>query len=481
MAISGSVLVVDDEKNIRRTLNLVLEGEGYEVEQAQSGEDALKMFEAHRFDAVMLDVQMPGINGLETLRKIKEAEHDVEVVMMSGHATLADAVEATQLGAFDFLEKPLDRDRVLITLRNCMARRQLTIRVQALSGQKGDPFDMIGQSPGMQHLVREIEKVAPTRGRVLITGESGVGKELVARAIHRMSERRDKTFVRVNCAAIPHDLIESELFGHERGSFSGASQRKRGQFEIADGGTILLDEIGDMSLDAQAKVLRVLENKEMHRVGSERPMTVDVRVLAATNKNLEDEVKAGRFRQDLFFRLNVVPIHVPPLRERGEDVPLLVGAFLAEFCHEYGIRPVKQVAADAMAALQAYAWPGNIRELKNLCERLVIMGSQTIHLNDLPESIAPRSAALGAGVPQSGASFGSSVVAGSIRAALNIPTGSMSLKAFRHEVERAYITSTLKAHNWNVSKTAEVLGVERTNLHKKIKKYGIDREGRISE
>jgi two-component system nitrogen regulation response regulator NtrX len=469
-AMTGSILVVDDEKNIRRTLNLVLDGEGYDVEQAQSGEEALRVVEPQRFDVVLLDVQMPGINGLETLKRLKEAEPALEVIMMSGHATLADAVEATRLGAFDFLEKPLDRDRVLITVRNCMARRQLSIRVQAMAQQE-NPFDMVGQSPGMQHLQREIEKVAPTRGRVLITGESGVGKELVARAIHKMSERREKPFVRVNCAAIPQDLIESELFGHERGAFSGASQRKRGQFEIADGGTILLDEIGDMSLDAQAKVLRVLENREMYRVGSERPMTVDVRVLAATNKDLEEEVKAGRFRQDLFFRLNVVPIEVPPLRERQVDIPLLAGAFLGEFCHEYGIRPAKQLSADAVAALQAYGWPGNIRELRNLCERLVIMGGQHIQLADLPESIAPNKTA----------SVIVNASTGAAQFAAQVPVGSLNLKAFRHEVERTYIESTLRAFHWNVSKTAEVLGVERTNLHKKIKKYGIDRENSLSD
>jgi DNA-binding NtrC family response regulator len=467
---TGSLLIVDDEKNIRRTLNLVLSGEGYDVEQAQSGEEALRVAEPQRFDAVMLDVQMPGINGLETLRRLKELDPQLEIIMMSGHATLTDAVEATRLGAFDFLEKPLDRDRVLITVRNCLSRRQLERRVLALA-QQDNPFDMVGQSAAMQQLQREIEKVAPTRGRVLITGESGVGKELVARAIHRLSERRERPFVRVNCAAIPQELIESELFGHERGSFSGASQRKRGQFEIADGGTILLDEIGDMSLEAQAKVLRVLENREMYRVGSERPMTVDVRVLAATNKDLEDEVKASRFRQDLFFRLNVVPIHVPPLRERASDIPLLAAAFISEFCHEYGIKPAKQLSADAISALQAYDWPGNIRELKNLCERLVIMGGAHIHAHDLPDAIAPLKAATVVVTAADGAA----------QFAAQIPVGSLNLKDFRHQVERTYIESTLRAFSWNVSKTADVLGVERTNLHKKIKKYGIDRDNNLSD
>ncbi|OIP32280.1 MAG: Fis family transcriptional regulator [Deltaproteobacteria bacterium CG2_30_63_29] len=451
----GKVLIVDDEKNIRRTLSMVLEGEDYDVLQAQTAEEGLRLLEGRQFDVVLLDVQLPGINGLEMLRRIRESDNEVDVIMMSGHASLANAVEATRLGAFDFFEKPLDRERVLLTLRNCLARRNLALRVQELQ-DKGGIFEMIGESSAMKQLRREIEKVGPTKGRVLITGESGVGKELVARAVHAISERSSRAFVKVNCAAIPAELIESELFGHERGSFSGATQRKRGKFEIADQGTIFLDEIGDMSLSAQAKVLRILQNGEMSRVGSERPLSVDVRVIAATNKDLQSAVQAQTFRDDLFYRLNVVPIYVPPLRERLADVPLLLNAFLSELSKEYGNRK-KDITQEVVEALTNYNWPGNIRELRNLCERLIIMGADPIGLGDLPEYITPSREA-------------------SSEHMSAIPAGSMSLRDFRHATERSYIESTLRAYGWNVSKTSEVLGVERTNLHKKIKKYDIDRD-----
>ena len=452
---AGSILIVDDEKNIRRTLSMILRGEGYEVLQAQSAEEGLRLLSGREFDVVMLDVQLPGISGLEALRQVKESDSGADVIMMSGHASLANAVEATRLGAFDFFEKPLDRERVLLTLRNCMERRNLVLRVEELA-DKGGVWDMVGESAVMNKIRREIELVAPTKGRVLITGESGVGKELVARAIHALSDRKDRPFVKVNCAAIPTELIESELFGHERGSFSGATQRKRGQFELADKGTLFLDEIGDMSLSAQAKVLRVLQSGELFRVGSERSLNVNVRVIAATNKDLEKEAEEGTFRADLYFRLNVVPIYVPPLRERLTDVPLLVEGFLKDLAEEYNMRR-KTAAPEVLNALAQYTWPGNIRELRNICERLIIMSGDPITLGDLPEYVIPKREPVAA---QTAA----------------VPAGSMSLKDFRNITERNYIESTLRAYGWNVSKTAEVLGVERTNLHKKIKKFDIKRD-----
>ncbi len=448
------ILIIDDEKNIRRTLTMVVEGEDFEVESAASGEEGLARLEESGADVVFLDVLLPGLSGLETLRRVKELDPQIEVVMISGHASLADAVEATRLGAFDFLEKPLDRERVLITLRNALSRRQLSARVQAASGGD-DPFDMIGETPAMRSLRREIEKVAPSRGRVLITGESGTGKELVARAVHRLSPRARGPFIKVNCAAIPSDLIESELFGHERGSFSGAVGRKKGRFELADKGTLFLDEIADMSLSAQAKVLRALQTGEVYRVGSEQPLEVDVRVVAATNKDLPSEIKAGRFREDLYFRLNVVPLKTPPLRERAEDIAVLAESFIGHFCSENGMRR-KGCSPEVHEALRRYAWPGNVRELKNICERLVIMGADPLTAADLPEEIVPRAAL--PGTPT------------------GVAPGSVSLKDFKEIAEKGYIEATMRACAWNVTRAATQLGIERTNLHKKLKALGIERD-----
>jgi two-component system nitrogen regulation response regulator NtrX len=449
------ILIIDDEKNIRRTLGLVVDGEGYACETAGSGEEGLTLLRQSGADVVFLDVQLPGMNGLDTLRALKSADPHVEVIMISGHASLTDAVEATRLGAFDFLEKPLDRDRVLITLRNALSRRHLHLRVEALGDDK-DPWGMIGDAPAMRTLKREIEKVAPTKGRVLVTGESGTGKELVARAIHNLSPRADKTFVKVNCAAIPSELIESELFGHEKGSFSGALNRKRGKFELAHGGTLFLDEIGDMDLAAQAKVLRTLQTGEVYRVGSEQPFQVDVRVIAATNKDLAEAIKDGKFREDLYFRLNVVPLRTPPLRERREDIALMAEAFVREFCDENGMRR-KGLAVEVVEALGRYRWPGNVRELKNLCERLVIMGGDPIALSDVPDHIAPRQDELSL--------------------APRVEPGSMPLREFGELAERHYVEATLRAFGWNVTRAAKALGIERTNLHKKLKALGIERDG----
>jgi two-component system, NtrC family, nitrogen regulation response regulator NtrX len=375
--------------------------------------------------------------------------------MISGHATLQDAVEATRLGAFDFLEKPLDRERLLITLRNCLERRELKQRVQNLLSSREDPIGIIGDSTVMKELLRDIEKVARTKARILITGESGSGKEMVARAVHYLSPRASNPFVKVNCAAIPAELIESELFGHEKGAFTGAVKSRKGRFEMADNGTLLLDEIGDMALPTQSKVLRVLQTGEITPVGGENVRKTDVRVLAATNKDLKEEIAAGRFREDLYFRLNVVPLRAPPLREHADDIPLMIQTFLAHFATEHGIPP-KDLTPEAADYLRAYRWPGNVRELKNVIERLLIMGHDPIEIGDLPEYLVPQRplSQLGPGVPP----------------------GSVGLREFKDLMEKSYIEMTLRANDWNVSRTAEQLGVERTNLHKKIKQFGLERE-----
>ncbi len=450
-----TVLVVDDEKNIRRTLRMVLEGEGYAVEECDTAEEGLA--HAGEADVVLLDVKLPGMSGLDALPRLKP--DDLPVIMISGHGTLADAVQATKSGAFDFLEKPLDRDRVVVTVRNALERRALKREVGVTRAR----HEMIGKSPVMIALFAQIAKVAPTKGRVLITGESGTGKELVARAIHTGSSVPKGPFVKVNCAAIPPELIESELFGHEKGSFTGATARKRGLFEVADGGTIFLDEIGDMSQSAQAKVLRVLQTGELSRVGGESVIKVDTRVIAATNKELADEVKGGRFREDLYFRLNVVPLRAPALRERPEDIPLLASAFVEQCCLENGFRP-KQIDGEVMRKLQAQAWPGNVRELRNLIERLVILSDDVITTADLPE-------------PYSAGSAGALVAAaaGPDGGTGARKFGNVTLREFREEMEKEFILAKLAEHGWNISRTAEALGIERTNLHKKMRAHGITR------
>jgi two-component system, NtrC family, nitrogen regulation response regulator NtrX len=369
----STIFIVDDEKNIRRTVRMVLEGEGFGVEEASSGEEALARLPEVAADVMLLDVQLPGISGLDTIEriaKLKNPESQPTIIMISGHATLADAVRATKAGAYDLIEKPLDRERLMVALRNALERRAMAREVQGLRALADERSEMVGRSQAMMALQAQIAKVAPTRTRVLITGESGTGKELVARAIHRSSAISDKPLVKVNCAAIPKELIESELFGHERGAFTGATARKRGLFEMADGGTIFLDEIGDMVSSAQAKVLRVLQSGEFTRVGGEQTLKVDVRVLAATNRDLQAAVASGEFREDLYFRLNVVPLRAPPLRERGDDVPLLSAAFVELACRENGMK-VKTISDEAVALLSAYPWPGNVRELRNVVERAV--------------------------------------------------------------------------------------------------------------
>jgi len=462
------LLIVDDEKNIRRTLRMVLEGEGYEVHEASSAAETRD--ELHRITpaAILLDVKLGDDNGLELLSALKSSGGDVEssfhdpdvpVIMISGHATVDDAVAATRLGAFDFLEKPLDRNRVVVTVRNACDRRRMQREVSSLRRAVDLRFELLGHSAVMAELKRQIAKVAPTKTRVLVTGESGTGKELIARAIHRNSAVADGTFVKVNCAAIPPELIESELFGHERGAFTGAVAKKRGLFEVAQGGTIFLDEIGDMSLSAQAKVLRVLQTGEYTRVGGEETLSTDARVVAATNKDLEQAVQDGEFREDLFFRLNVVPIHSPALRDRKDDIPLLVEAFVAECCDDNGFA-TKHVDDAVLDRLSAYDWPGNVRELRNVVERLVIMSDEVVTLRDLPPYLGGPSRS--AEPKSDGFDFAS--------------YSDLPLREFREAIETLFIRQRLADHDWNISRTAQALGIERTNLHKKMRALGIHRE-----
>ena len=446
------VLIVDDEKNIRRTLRMVLSSKEYSVGDCASAEEAIRLMQEEPVDVVLLDIKLPGMDGIELLSRIRKDWPMTEVIMISGHGTIQDAVGATRLGAYDFLEKPLDADRVDLAVANCIEKLSLFRQVKDLKSHIDEQYEMVGGSQAMQHLLEEISKVAPTSGRVLITGESGTGKELVARAIHRLSKRAEGPFVKVNCAAIPSELIESELFGYEKGAFTGATGKKKGQFELANDGSLFLDEVGDMSLTAQAKVLRVLQTGELSHVGGERTFKVDVRVIAATNKELKASVAEGSFRDDLYYRLNVIPIHCVPLRERLEDIPVLVGKFVAEFCKENNFK-TKEVQPEVLNVLRRYDWPGNVRELKNVTERMVIMSGDTIAEADVPESVCGTQ-----GVVDTRHYDG------------------MSLKDVRDEVEREYIRSKLAEYGWNITRTAQALGIERTNLHKKIKQLGIKRE-----
>ncbi len=455
------ILVADDEADIRASLRRVLEYERMRVAEASSGEDCLAQVERASPDAVLLDIKMPRMDGLETLAEIRRRDPDLPVIVISGHGTISTAVEATKLGAFDFMEKPLERDRVLLVLRNALERRRLQEENRDLRVSFEERFRMVGGSAALRRVHEAIARAAPTKASVLVTGESGTGKELVARAIHRNSPRSGKPFVKVNCAAIPEDLIESELFGHEKGSFTGAVRDQVGKFVQADGGTILLDEIGDMSLKTQSKVLRVLQDGEVEPVGAARSLTVDVRVIAATNKNLPEEIRAGRFREDLYFRLNVVPIELPPLRERPEDVPLLVEHFAATFCRENNYRP-KIFAPDALEALASRPWRGNVRELRNAVERLIIMTpGDRIRAADIPA---------GLGLPLEGRAAGA---AGPV---LGLPHQGLTLQAFKDAAEKAFLLAKLREHDWNIAATAKAVDTPRSNLYKKLEAYGIRRE-----
>ncbi|MDE3150713.1 MAG: sigma-54-dependent Fis family transcriptional regulator [Gemmatimonadota bacterium] len=454
---SRRILVVDDEQGVRAALTQLLEFEGYEVRSAANAADGIAEYKRSRPQLVFLDVKMAGMDGLEALRRLRELDPSAVVVMISGHATIQTAVEATQSGAYDILEKPLDTDRILVTLRNALSHLALHEENTRLRETIESRYEIVGKSAAIRAVIENIEKVAGTPARVLITGENGTGKELVARAIHRQSSRAARPFVEVNCAAIPSELIESELFGHLKGSFTGATADRAGKFEQAHQGTLFLDEVGDMSLAAQAKVLRVLQDSVVTRIGGAKPVSVDVRVLAATNKRLEDEIAAGRFREDLFYRLHVVPIHVPPLRERREDIPLLVAHFTAVLTQREGVPP-RDVAPDAVARLAALDWPGNVRELRNTIERLLILASgPSVTAADVARLVGAGDAA------------GS---AGALGAAMQCRT----FEEFKQAAERAFLLAKLHEYDWNVSETARGLDMPRSNLYKKIERYGLSRE-----
>jgi two-component system nitrogen regulation response regulator NtrX len=454
---SRRILIVDDEQGIRAALGQLLEFEGYTVKTAANAVDGLTEYARFKPHLVFMDVKMAGIDGLEALRKLREQDPSAVVVMISGHATIQTAVEATQHGAYDILEKPLDTDRILVTLRNALAHLDLHEENARLRDTVRSRFEIVGASYAIRAVTEKIELVAKTPARVLVTGENGTGKELVAQAIHANSPRAKGPFVEVNCAAIPSELIESELFGHMKGSFTGAVQDRAGKFEQADGGTLFLDEVGDMSLAAQAKVLRVLQDGVVTRIGGAKPIRVDVRVLAATNKNVESEIAAGRFREDLYYRLNVVPIHVPPLRERREDIPLLIGHFIGLLSGPAGLAP-RAMGDDAVARLQQLDWPGNVRELRNTIERLLILSSgPRITADDVDRLVGRRA----------------DTSEGGLGSLLDVPT----FEDFKHAAERAYLLAKLRAFDWNVSETARALDMPRSNLYKKIERYGLSREG----
>jgi two-component system nitrogen regulation response regulator NtrX len=441
------ILVVDDEESILDTLSGILTDEGYEVSTASSGEQAIDLVKEHHPEIILLDVWMsPGIDGMETLKKIKDISEESIIIMISGHSTIDTAVQTTKLGAYDFLEKPLSLEKVLIIIDRALEKLRLENENIVLKTSISQKFEIVGQSPKIISLKHQISQTAPSQGRVLIYGESGSGKELVAWALHDGSARKNENFIEVNCAAIPHDLIESELFGHEKGSFTGAYERKIGKFELADKGTLFLDEIGDMSLTTQAKVLRVIETQEFQRVGGSKKIKVDVRIITATNKDLNEEIRKGAFRDDLYFRLSVIPIQVPPLRERKLDIPLLVEYFLKIFAAQYGQKP-KKVSKGTMRALMDYDWPGNVRELKNTIERFVIMTpDESIDIKYLPLIREPK---------MDYYSY-------------------KTLREAREHFEKDFIFKKLQGNNWNISKTAEELEIERSNLHRKIKSLEIE-------
>ncbi|MCL4813248.1 MAG: sigma-54 dependent transcriptional regulator [Vicinamibacteraceae bacterium] len=452
----ASILIVDDEAGVRSALSGVLRDEGYAVEAVPSGEACLDRTARQSFDLIVLDVWLPGLDGLATLAKLRERRVDAEVLVVSGHGNIESAVRAIKMGAYDFVEKPLSLDKTVLAVRNALRQRHLEAENRALRARVDRELTMVGESYGMRQLREQVAMAAPTNGRVLVFGENGTGKELVARSIHALSRRRHGPFVEVNCAAIPEELIESELFGHVKGAFTGAVADRRGKFETADGGTLFLDEIADMSLKTQAKVLRALQEQVVDRVGGTTSIRVDVRVIAATNKDLPGLIQEGRFREDLYFRLNVIPIFVPPLRDRDDDIARLAEYFMSELAREYGRRP-KAFSPGAMMRLRHYLWPGNVRELRNVVERLMIMvPGDTVEADDLH---------LPSAAPQAG------------EAAAARPV--VPLAAAREEFEREYILRALAEQHGNMSRTAEVLGVERSNLYKKMRAYGIAPSRRV--
>jgi two-component system nitrogen regulation response regulator NtrX len=458
MMMKARILVADDEAEIRRSVRMILEYEGYDVQEASSGPEALALIEREPPDLVFLDIKMPGLDGLEALQKIRQTNETLPVVIISGHGTVSTAVEATKLGAFDFIEKPLASERILVTIRNALDQTRLKDENRTLKRAVEVRHQMVGESAGLRQVWESIKRAAPTNATVLLLGESGVGKELVARAIHRNSLRSRDRFVQVNCAAIPEELIESELFGHEKGSFTGAAEKQIGKFEQADRGTIFLDEVGDMSAKTQAKVLRVLQEGEVERLGSARTIKVDVRVIAATNKDLEAEIERGNFREDLYFRLSVIPIRVPPLRDRRDDIPALVRHFADLFGRENNRRSQRFTPA-ALEFMQKSRWKGNVRELRNTVERLLIMTpGDTIDVDDLRDVVRPdtRPATASDGA-------GDHMAPGTLR-------------EFKESAERKFLVEKLRENGWNISKTAEVIGTPRSNLYKKLEQYAITQE-----
>jgi two-component system, NtrC family, nitrogen regulation response regulator NtrX len=443
------ILIVDDEKSIRTTLAAILDDEGYRPLTAGSGPEAVARVGEEVPDLVILDIWLPDMDGIDTLAELKRQWPELPVIMISGHGTIETAVKATKLGAYDYIEKPLSLEKTLLVIERALEHARLERENRQLRERIERAHEIIGTSAAVTELRRQISTAAPSNGRVLIFGENGAGKELVARAIHTLSARRARPFVEVNCAAIPDELIESELFGHEKGAFTGAIARRRGKFEVADGGTLFLDEIGDMSIRTQAKVLRALEEQTVERIGGHEPIRVDTRIIAASNKPLQELIGQGRFRDDLFYRLNVIPIEVPPVRRRKEDIPLLVEHFFKTFSAEYGKRP-KALSGDAMVHFMAYDWPGNVRELRNMVERLVIMTeAETITPEDLPSPLRPAELVeLGEGGPR-------------------------SLREARDGFERAFILAELRANGWNITRTAKQLGIGRVNLWRKLKAYGV--------
>ena len=448
------VLVIDDEESIRSSLKMIFEYEGYDVVLAANGEAGLKIAERESPDLIFLDIKMPQMDGMEVLKRLKEADDSVPVIMISGHGDVSTAFSASKLGAYSFIEKPPETERILLEARNALSQRALATENRRLKLTFDERYRMVGNSPALQKVAEDIRRAAPTNATVLIAGESGVGKELVARAIHRNSLRKDGPFVQVNCAAIPEELIESELFGHEKGSFTGATEKQIGKFELADKGTIFLDEVGDMSLRTQAKVLRVLQEGEVERIGSQRTIQVDVRVIAATNKTLEEAIEKGDFREDLYFRLSVIPIRVPPLRERPEDIAPLVQHFVRQFAADNNFKP-KTFAADALEVLRRHAWRGNVRELRNTIERLIIMVPEDpIRAEHLTDVLRRPAAAEGSAPVESAA----------------------SLRDFKESAERAFLVQKLRESKWNISATAAAIGTPRSNLYKKLEQYGITQE-----
>jgi len=448
-----TILIVDDEESIIQSLDGILTDEGFDAISAGSGTEAIEKIEEIMPDLVLLDIWMPGMDGMETLVKIKENYPHLQVVMMSGHGTIETAVKATKLGAYDFIEKPLSLDKVLLCVKNALEFYRLEEEITLLKEKEKDKYNITGDSRAVEDLKEQIRIVSPTNAWVLISGENGTGKELVAHNIHRLSKRNHKPMVEVNCAAIPEELIESELFGHEKGAFTGANAMKKGKFDLAHEGTLFLDEIGDMSLKAQSKTLRILQEQKFERVGGSRTIQVDVRVIAATNKDLEAEIEKGSFRDDLYFRLNVIPIRVPPLRERVDDIPALLEEFLREISLDTNTEQ-KVFSEDAIALLQKYHWPGNVREIKNLVERLAIMvPEKTVHAKDIPSPFNREPDA---------------------RDALESTLATDSYKEAKNMFEKAFIARKLQEYNGNISQTAEAIGIERSNLHKKIKAYGLE-------